>query len=37
MKLDNLIIFGTLFIVVGIIVNKNYKEIKKELKENWGV
>lgn len=31
----NLLIFGTLITVIGIIAYKNYQVIQKDIKENW--
>ena len=33
----NFIIFGTLVLVVAVIVNNHYSGIRSGLKENWGV
>jgi hypothetical protein len=33
----NLIVFGTLSVVVAVIVKKKYELIRKDLKQNWDV
>jgi hypothetical protein len=33
----NLIVFGTLSVVVAVIVKKQYELIRKDLKQNWDV
>jgi len=33
----NLIIFGSLILVVAVVVNKHYAGIKSDIESNWGV
>jgi len=33
----NLIIFGSLILVVAVVVNKHYAGIRSDLETNWGV